>query len=481
MSLRSRQVSDFLPTLERGNGMSLERQLVHAFRQAILDGRLHRGARLPSSRELATSLHINRNTVVAALEVLLAEGYLESVRDSGTFVYDEVQHTKQTKYPVKTARWLSAIPEPAIAPLRTKALEFRVCQPSTSDFPLEAWRKAWREATRKSPPDDYGHVAGEAVFREAIAGYLQRTRGIACTVQDVLVTSGAVQAINLIAQVTLTKKVQVAFEDPGYPLARQVFEQHGIRILPIAVDENGLCVEQLPTRNTPHLVYVTPSHQFPLGGRLSLGRRQALLDWAEQNDALIIEDDYDSEFRFDVPPLPALASLDHAGRVVYVGTFSKVLSPALRVGYVVATPALLEQLLRLKTFSDYYTSSISQLALEHFLCSGALERHIAKMRRIYAHKREVLVKALEPIKSLTRVRGLEAGVNVFLECDPEIDLEKVEELCTKQGVGITNVARYFYRKPNWHGLVLGYGGLEVEQIQLAAKLLVRAVQSAKQI
>ncbi len=479
MTLRSRQVSDFLPTLKRGNGVSLERQLVQEFREAILNGQLQRGARLPSSRELATSLGINRNTVVIALESLLAEGYLESVRGSGTYVSSAFQPPAvQKKQIIKKARWLHAIPEPEIAPPRPETLEFRVCQPSTKELPLGAWHKAWREATRDAPPDDYEHVAGEEKFRRTIAAYLQRARGITCTAQNVLITSGAIQAVNLIAGATLIVGDKVAFEDPGYPLARQVFERHQANILPIPVDEDGLQVEKLPTgKNAPHLVYVTPSHQFPLGGRLSLGRRQALLAWADKNDALIIEDDYDSEFRFDVPPLPALASLDRTGRVAYVGTFSKVLSPALRVGYVVATPVLLEQLLRLKTYNDYYTSSITQLALENFLGTGALERHIAKMRRVYAHKREVLVEALDPIRDVTKVRGLKAGVNIFLECDTKLDLKDIEKRCAKQGVGITNVEQYFYSEPNWHGLVLGYGGLEPLQIQSAARKLVKVIPS----
>ncbi|MDX2008101.1 MAG: PLP-dependent aminotransferase family protein [Meiothermus sp.] len=475
---QTRLVSEFLPVVQRGIGVSLERQLVQAFRSAILEGRLHQGARIPSSRELAASLGVNRNTVVAALEQLRAEGCLEAIHGSGTFVSADVRPPVQKKHPVKTARWLRPPAQPLMAPLRG-GLEFRVCQISTRDFPLEAWHKAWREAARKAPPDDYGTPAGEPAFRQAIARYLGRARGLACTAEDVLVTGGAIQAINLIAQATLTAGTAVAFEDPGFPLARQVLQQHGARILPVAVDEDGLRVDQLPTgRNAPHLVYVTPSHQFPLGSRLSLSRRRAVLEWADQNDALIIEDDYDSEFRFDVPPLPPLASLDRSGRVVYVGTFSKVLSPALRTGYVVAAPALLERLSQLKTLSDYYTSSITQLALEHFLSSGALERHVAKMRRVYKHKREALVEALAPIQDVTRVRGLEAGVNVFLECGPGLDLEQVERHCARQGVGITGVATYFCRKPDWYGLVLGYGGLELGQIREAAGQLVRAVKGA---
>ena len=476
----SRTVPEFLPTLVRGTGVSLERQLAQAYREAILEGRLPGGSRLPSSRDLAATMGIHRNTVVSALEGLVAEGCLQSVRGSGTFVSADVQSSAPLTRALQTARWLRAVPEPTALPRRAELLEFRVCQPSTRDFPMDAWRRAWREATRTAPSDDYGPVAGEAAFREALAGYLRRARGLHCTAQEVLVTSGSLQAVQLIAQATLTPGTRVAFEDPGYPLARQVLEGCGADIVPIPVDEDGLRVDLLPVGvDAPHLVYLTPSHQFPLGGRLSLGRRQALLDWAHESDALILEDDYDSEFRFDVPPLPALASLDRAGRVAYLGTFSKVLSPALRVGYVVATPALLERLTRLKTLSDYCTSSLTQMALEQFIYSGALERHIARMRRVYAHKREALLEALQPLRDVSRVRGLEAGLNLFLECDPGLDLRRVEQDCAAQGVGITLVQRYAHRECLEHGLVLGYGGLEVEQMGRAAKVLVRTVQSTK--
>lgn len=473
MKSRPRPSSDFRPTLKPGSGVSLEQQVVLAVRAAVLDGRLPGGVRLPSSRALAIDLGINRNTVIAALEQLIAEGCLESRSGSGTFVMPQVCLSTLETRALQSARWLRTMPEPQIAP-PSGLLEFRVCQPSGSDFPLQAWRKSWREATRSAPINDYSDSAGEPGFREVIAAYLRRARSLVCSAEQVLVTNGAIQAINLIAQVALPPGATVAFEDPGYPLARQVFERHQARVLPIPVDEDGLRVDMLPSGpDAPHLVYVTPSHQFPLGSRLALQRRLALLEWAKQNDALIIEDDYDSEFRFDVPPLPPLASLDTTGHVAYVGTFSKVLIPALRVGYVIATPALHEQLLRLKTLSDYHTSSLTQTALEHFVSSGALERHVVRMRRVYAEKRAVLVEALQPISALTRVRGLEAGLNIFLECDPDLDLRKIQLGCAQQGVGISLANQYSIAQSETHGLVLGYGGLDLKQIRFASKQLLQ--------
>jgi GntR family transcriptional regulator / MocR family aminotransferase len=476
--MKYRISTDFRPILNPGNGVSLEQQLVRAIRAAVLNGQLSSGIRLPSSRALATELRVNRNTIIAALEHLIAEGYLETRIGSGTFVAPHVMPSVNNAPSITRARWLSTVPEPQIAPA-SDVLEFRVCQPSTQDFPLEAWRRAWRTATQDAPPSDYGDSAGPESFRETIAAYLRRARGLNCSADQVLVTNGAIQAINLIAQIAVPAGSSVAFEDPGYPLARQVFERHGARVLPISVDDDGLRVDALlGGDDAPHVVYVTPSHQFPLGGRLSLPRRLELLEWAKKNDALILEDDYDSEFRFDVPPLPPLVSLDTSGHVAYVGTFSKVLSPALRIGYVIAQPALLERLIRLKTLSDYHTSSLTQTALQQLIETGALERHIIKMRRVYAAKRAALLETLQPISRHVRVRGLEAGLNVFLEFDLELDLLEIQRTCAQHGVGISLASQYGWLEQP-HGLILGYGGLEHSQIRAGAKQLVRAVKGYK--
>jgi len=369
-----RRETDFLPQLQRGSKVSLEQQLVQAFREAILSGRLRPGMRLPSSRRLAAELHVNRNTVVMALEQLIAEDYVIGKTGSGTFVNEHIKLTFQASPPPpfsENARWLRSIPEPLVTPPRSPLLEFRVCQPSTAAFPLARWHKAWHSALHQLPPDDYSVIAGEPGLRVTITEYLGRTRGLFRSWEDVLVSCGALQGIHLIAQATLLPGAIVALEEPGYPQARQAFERHGAHIMPIPVDIDGMCVEMLPEGPTgPVLVYVTPSHQFPLGVRLSIPRRLALLEWATRNDALVVEDDYDSEFRYDAPPLPPLASLDRSGRVVYVGTFSKVISPSLRVGYVLAPPSLRDRLERLKCLSDYHTSTPVQLALESFMKAG---------------------------------------------------------------------------------------------------------------
>jgi GntR family transcriptional regulator / MocR family aminotransferase len=470
-------VSEFLPALSRHQPLSLERQLLHELRSAIFSGRLPQGSRLPSSRQMATDLGINRNTVIAAFDQLLAEGLLEGRRGAGTFV-GQVRLKPLPKTALTQARWLHEAVVPPSDTRPPQPLEFCVCLPSMAEFPLLAWQKAWREAARHLPSPHYAASGGEPELRSQIAAYLRRARGLICQPEDVLITNGAIQAIHLIAQAT--RPSSVAFENPGYSMARVVFEQYGAEIVPIAVDEDGLRVEDLPNgKHVPMLVYVTPSHQFPIGGRLSLARRMALLAWAEQNDALILEDDYDSEFRFDVQPLPPLASLDTTGRVAYIGTFSKVLSPSLRLGYVLATPALKKRLEAQKTIADYHSNTQSQLAMAEFLRVGALERHIAKMRRVYANKRAVLVEALKPVGELAKVIGLEAGMNIFLRFAPDFPVDAVVQQCLERGVLVTDVKRYALEPVAWHGLVLGYGGLSENEIRQASDVLLEVVHTLK--
>lgn len=460
--------ADFLPQLERGSRISLEKQLVRAIREAIESGRLHPGMRLPSSRRLAAALQVNRNTVVNALEQMIAEDYLTGKPGSGTFVSEQVSLSFDASRGADaspTFHGLPPLPEPAIAPRSAGALVGGICQPSMTAFPLTQWRKAWRQATRQVPAPQYSDPAGEPGLRAAVAGYLAHARGLRCSPEDLLITSGATQAFALIAQALFSPEMMVAFEEPGYPLARQVFKQHAAHLLLVPVDENGLCVEHLPEGSMgPKLVYVTPSHQFPLGVRLSTARRVALLEWARRHDALIVEDDYDSEFRYDAPPLPLLASLDSTNRVIYVGTFSKALSPSLRIGYVLA-PLLRERLRRLKYWMDYHSSTPTQLALEYFLKEGYFAQHIRRMRRLYAEKRALLVQALSPVQAVASVRGLEAGLHAFIACDTQVQIERLVQNCLRQRILLTDLRRYYAVEPHQRGVVLGYGRLERDEIE----------------
>jgi GntR family transcriptional regulator/MocR family aminotransferase len=468
-------------SLDRTSPVSLQRQLTDQLRSAILDGRLPAGTRLTSTRSLAEAAGVSRNVAVAAYDELYAEGYVEGKHGSGTFVtIDLPKLPKRTRpEPTGAPRWLKPLDleteeaEPDMPGL----IEFRLGRPFTGLISADAWRRAWSGMAHISPPSYYGDPAGDPALRKAIADYLGRSRGVACGMDDVVVTSGALQAVDLIARATLQPGDPVALEEPGYPSARRVLSARGAHILAVAVDGGGLVVDQIPEGSAaPLLVYTTPSHQYPLGARLSIARRLALLDWAEQCDGLIVEDDYDSEFRFDAPPLPALAGLDQSGRVVYVGTFSKVLSPALRVGYVVAPPRLREHIAHLKRLSDYHTPWPVQRAIASFMKAGDLERHIRRARRHYAEKRRIVTEEFKPVGVVARLRGLEAGLHVFVELDCTIDARQVVRDARAHGVVVEPVDDHYLGSPELNGLLLGYGGLEMDELSEGTRRLVSVIE-----
>lgn len=470
---------DFPVCVERNAPTSLQIQLTEQLRRAILDGRLAAGMRLPSTRTLAAEAGVSRNVALAAYDELFAEGYVEGRHGSGTYVTGDLPSLPRPALPAPSGspRWLRQRPLPPAAEVEYPgAIEFRLGRPFTTQLPADVWRRVWNDVSGQLPPSDYGPPAGDPELRAAIAGYLRRSRGVACGADDVIVTAGAVQAIDLIARATLAPGDAVGFEDPGYRITRQVLEARGATLVPVPVDEDGLRVDQLPAGDdAPMFVYVTPSHQYPLGARLPVGRRVALIEWAQANDGLIVEDDYDSEFRFDAPPLPALAGIDETGRVAYIGTFSKVLSPALRVGYVVAPQPLRERVERFKRLSDYHTPWPLQRALAAFITQGHLERHIRRMRRHYGEKRAALRDALAPVSHLAQLRGLEAGLHVFLELDRSIDPRQVELRAREKGVIVSTLDGYFLGPATQQGLLLGYGGLELPDIVRGAEMLVEVL------
>jgi GntR family transcriptional regulator/MocR family aminotransferase len=299
---------------------------------------------------------------------------------------------------------------------------------------------------------------------------------VTCGADDLVITTGAAQALDLLVQATLEPGEAAAIEEPGYPTARRILQLRGARIVPVPVDEDGLRAECLQVgEGAPPLVYVTPSHQYPIGVRMSIGRRLALLEWAAANDALVVEDDYDGEFRFGAPPLPALAGLDRAGRVAYVGTFSKILVPGLRVGYLLAPNPLRERVLGIKRLTDHHTPWAEQQALAGFCERGDLERHVRRMRRYYAENRAVLAAALAPIGDLGRLRGLEAGLHAFLELREDIDPERVTRRCRERGVVVSTLADYFAGVPDRKGLLLGYGGLDAQDVRNGARVVAEVV------
>ena len=473
----------FFIRLDRTNDETLHDQLVAQTRQAILTRRLVAGVRLPATRTLAADLGISRNVIVAAFDELISEGYLEGRVGSGTYVTNDLPPApgRMLATPIGMPRWLTR--DPSIAdttpPPARDAVDFRLGTPTLAPLPLGVWRSAWRDVLNTLPPTHYGPVAGDPDLRAAIAGYLGRARGIACGPEDVIVTAGASQALDLIARVTLAPGDPVAMEEPGYPEARDLLRAREARIVPVPVDDDGLRVDCLPTGSAaPLLVYVTPSHQYPLGARLPIARRMALLAWAAGNDSLIIEDDYDSEFRFDAPPLPALAGLDEAGHVAYIGTFSKVLTPSLRAGYLVAPRPLRERIIGVTQATALLTPWPVQRALARFLMSGDLERHIRRMRRHYAAKRAALRDALAPVASLARLQGLEAGLHACLEMRPDLDTETIVARAAARGVIVYPLGDYYIGTPDRSGMLLGYGGLTLDEVVQGARILADVITEA---
>jgi GntR family transcriptional regulator / MocR family aminotransferase len=473
----------FFVRLDRASAETLHDQLVAQTRRAILARQLPAGMRLPATRVLAADLGISRNVIVSAFDELISEGYLEARVGSGTYVAHDVPPLpgRTLAMPAGTPRWLKDAPPapPVTTPPGPEQIDFRLGQPTIMPLPLNIWRGAWRDVLGALPSATYGAAAGDPALRAAIAAYLGRARGIACGPDDVIVTAGAAQALELIARATLAPGDPVGMEEPGYPEAREVFLARGARIAPIPVDDDGLRVDALPSGpDAPLLVYVTPSHQYPLGARLPVSRRMALLAWAATHDSLIIEDDYDSEFRFDAPPLPALAGLDDAGCVAYIGTFSKVLTPSLRAGYLVVPRPLRERIASLTPQTARLTPWPIQRALTHFLASGDLERHIRRMRRHYAAQRAALHDALVPIAPLARLQGLEAGLHAYLALRPDLNAETIIARAAARDVIVYSLAPYYCGKPDRNGILLGYGGLALDDVVRGARVLAAVVEDA---
>ncbi len=443
-------------------------QIARQVRVAIEAKRLRAGDRIPSSRRLARELSIARGTVTTALDILIAEGLLESKQGSGTFVSKDVGLLHNPLLTESNVTWpeLDRHPVPDIDAVETgNKIDLRPCRPCTASFPLNEWRRCASLAASQRPSSDYSDPKGRRSLRQEIASYLRRGRGLDASPENIIITNGAVHAMHLLARL-FASSGDVAIEDPGYPLARQVFELAGMKSHSVPVDQNGLRVDQLSNLSKPiKLAYVTPSHQFPLGSRLSLKRRHDLIEWAGAREALIVEDDYDGEFRYDVPSLAPLAALA-PGVVVYCGTFSKTLFPDLRIGFAVAPRPIIDAMANLRAISEYAPPILTQLTLENFIRGGFFERHVQKMRKTYRQKRQTVVDIVRSVSSSIKVVGLESGLSTILELPANLCADRLKARAGAAGVLVETINRYVHHPQHKrNGLVVGYAQPTIDEIE----------------
>ncbi|WP_417660273.1 PLP-dependent aminotransferase family protein [Pseudomonas sp.] len=471
------------------SGMQLEperglaRQLYQRLRERILDGRLPGGARLPASRDLASLFNVSRNTVMRAFDQLYAEGYIEGRIGDGTYVAQlasvapEVAVQTASPAPSDALRLLDShhLPMPPEGAPRA----FRVGVPAFDLFPFETWARLSARFWRKPSPArlGYGDPAGDRQLRELIVAYLRNSRGLQCDPAQVVITSGAQQAISLCAQLLLQPGDRVAVENPGYRAAGHAFAIAGAQLQGVAVDEAGIDTAALERLGSCRLAYVTPSHQYPTGVTLSLQRRLELLDWAERHDSWIIEDDYDGEYRYSGTPLAPLAALDRQGRVLYVGTFCKITFPALRLGYLILPADLAESFSRRRALDMRHSEIGTQAVMAEFIATGHFQRHIRRMRSAARSRRDALLAGWpRAIAGCAPMPAVDAGLHLCVRVDSVAREQELIEAAEAVGVEINALSNYWLpdseQLPDQRaGLVLGFAAVNESDIEAALRAL----------
>lgn len=462
-----------IPLSKQREPLSL--QVYRGLRKAILDGVFHSGQKLPSTRSLAEQVGVSRTVALMAYEQLLAEGFATGRTGSGTYVSKSVAvrrpaHRRSPK--VTLSRFGNAasvasrkihLPSQAARP---HAYDFAFGISDVETFPFQAWRRILLRCARKTRVAqlDYASPGGWFPLREAICTHLRRSRAVVCDPEQVVVVNGSQQALDLIARVFIEPGDTVAVEDPSYQGTREVLRAAGARSVAVPVDGDGLDPARLPSK--ARLAFVTPSHQFPTGAILTVGRRFALLEWAKRAGALIVEDDYDGEFHYQGQPLESLQGLDRQGRVIYIGTFSRTVFSALRIGYLICPKALVETLTAAKWLCDRHTPTLEQEALAEFIGSGLYERNLRRVRRRNASRREVLLDSIQKfIGDRVEVRGDGAGAHVVLWPRRRISEKKVIARALARGILIYGLAPYYASRPRRPGILLGYSRLKEIEIR----------------
>jgi len=456
------------------------RELHRQLREAIVTGRLRAGAQLPPQRQLAKSLGVSRNTATAVYDLLVGEGYARTTAGSGTFVTD---HSPRSDY-IDSARVTKVAPEltrrarriaKTRLPLETRPAEFdfRLGVPDLTGFPFVDWRRLSNRSIRSLATNSaaYANPEGSPALRSAIAKHVSFARAVACDADDIVVTNGAQQAFDLIARVLVKSgKTRVAVEDPGYPAVRGSFSSAGAKLCYVPVDDEGIRVDQIPQGT--QIICVTPSHQFPTGVCMSYERRRELLDFARRFGAVILEDDYDSEFRYGGRPLDALQTLDSDRQVVYVGTFSKSLFPSLRTGFAVAPPWLRAALVAKRQLSDWHGALYVESTLAAFITEGYLVRHIRRMRKVYAERRSLLLAALErDCRGWLDPVPHEGGLHLAARLTSRRSARAIVTGARDRGVIVDRLSRYRIGKHGVDGLIFGLGGCPTSRIDQAVERL----------
>ncbi|RJG06582.1 PLP-dependent aminotransferase family protein [Noviherbaspirillum cavernae] len=457
------------------------RQLYDAIKAAILSGQITPGVQLPPTREFALLLGVSRQTVLNAFSQLMAEGFLSGTIGKGTFVSHSLS--------IALTRGKPDVPAPHPAPLRPLSNRgqcfvgekirlnthqgtprpFRIGMPGIDVFPFDVWaRLEARRWRRPVDPLGYGDPAGYRPLRELLAAYLRASRGVHCTAEQIIVTSGSQQALFLIATMLLAPGDAAWMEDPGYQGIGALLHAVQAKICPIPVDEQGISIAHgMAHHADAKLAYVTPSHQYPLGVTMSLQRRLELLDWAAKNRMWVVEDEYDSDYRYTGRPLASLQSLDRSGCVIYVGTLSKVLFPGLRLGYLVAPPALVEAFSQGKGVLDRHTAIVPQIVLSDFIAEGHFSRHIRRTREIYAERRTALLESLDAmLADEIRLGPTDAGLHIAGAFVNEHDDKAVAEAALRKGIEVRALSR-FYATPDRSasGLLLGFATATPDDIR----------------
>lgn len=463
--------------IDRESGVSLSRQIYNSLKESVLSGVIQPGEKLPSSRELSKYLSVARNVVIESYEQLIAEGYAYSKNGSGTYICEGVQFKKLEKNSKEDLQVCKK-------DLNMETISFRTGIPDLEAIPIKKWAQIYKEMALDMKPSqmDYQNSFGDYQLRTQLSIYLNRVRGARTSPKNILITNGAAQSFSLLCQLVSNDSYALV-ENPLSNGILHTLQSNHVRIEPIRLDEYGIGTAELPD-NPPKLIFTTPSHQFPMGVILPVSRRIEIIKYAEKHDAYIVEDDYDSEFRFDGSPIQSMQFLDPE-RVIYVGTFSKTLMPALRMGYMVLPNHLRKQMEDAKYVADLHSPILEQLTLAKFIETGLFNRHIRKMRRLYLKKRNLLIHSLKAaFGEKVTISGAQAGMHFVASfrgvCFDNALMQKIEKL----GIQISAVNKHYLSAgsstPYDQSLIFGYGNTKIEEMEAGIKILSAVISQASE-